>query len=271
MNIRGFQGASEQGPGRYIFAVLATIGAMALRGSLDPVLGAYVPYLAVLPAVVLSAWYCGLGPSVLTTVLCFLGEQYWFIPPYRSLAIAGGAELAGTLVYFLVSALVVALAELNRRATATLAVSKQNLEQASEALRKSHEELEWRVRERTRELQEKNTELVNQTETVRDLSGRLLQMQDEERRRIARALHDSLGQLNLLGWGAAVIGQIDSLVRPYVISERAKLHTLLVFFALLGGVKAFGVMGLFIGPVVLSVTLVVLEMLREANLDHPTA
>jgi predicted PurR-regulated permease PerM len=75
--------------------------------------------------------------------------------------------------------------------------------------------------------------------------------------------------LILLGWGAAVVGQVDSLVRPYVISGRAKLHTLLVFFALLGGVKAFGVMGLFIGPVVLSVTLVVLEMLQEANLDYP--
>lgn len=77
--------------------------------------------------------------------------------------------------------------------------------------------------------------------------------------------------LILLGWGAAVVGQIDSLVRPYVISERAKMHTLLVFFALLGGVKAFGIMGLFIGPVVLSVTLVVLEMLREENLYRSTA
>lgn len=77
--------------------------------------------------------------------------------------------------------------------------------------------------------------------------------------------------LILLGWGAAIIGQIDSIVRPYVISERAKMHTLLVFFALLGGVEAFGVMGLFIGPVVLSVTLVVLEMLQEERLDHPTA
>jgi predicted PurR-regulated permease PerM len=75
--------------------------------------------------------------------------------------------------------------------------------------------------------------------------------------------------LILLGWGAAVVGQIDTLVRPYVISERAKMHTLMVFFALLGGVQAFGIMGLFIGPVVLSVTLVVLEMLREANLDSP--
>jgi hypothetical protein len=40
---------------------------------------------------------------------------------------------------------------------------------------------------------------------------------------------------------------------------------LLVFFALLGGVRAFGVLGLFIGPVVLSLTLVVFEMLREEN------
>jgi predicted PurR-regulated permease PerM len=74
--------------------------------------------------------------------------------------------------------------------------------------------------------------------------------------------------LILLGLGAGVIGQIDSLVRPYVISEKAKLNTLMVFFSLLGGVKAFGIMGLFIGPVVLSFTLVVLEMLRETVLNH---
>lgn len=77
--------------------------------------------------------------------------------------------------------------------------------------------------------------------------------------------------LILLGWGAGIVAQVDNLVRPYVIGGRAKLHTLLVFFALLGGVKAFGVMGLFIGPVVLSVTIVVLEMLRETNLDYPAA
>ena len=75
----------------------------------------------------------------------------------------------------------------------------------------------------------------------------------------------------LLGWGTGVVGQIDTLVRPYVISGRIKLHTLLIFFALLGGVEAFGVMGLFIGPVVLSVTLVVLELLQETNLDYTAA
>jgi predicted PurR-regulated permease PerM len=74
--------------------------------------------------------------------------------------------------------------------------------------------------------------------------------------------------LILLGWGAGVVAQADNVVRPYVISERANLSTLAVFFALLGGVKAFGVMGLFVGPVALSFTLVVLEMLRETILDY---
>jgi predicted PurR-regulated permease PerM len=71
--------------------------------------------------------------------------------------------------------------------------------------------------------------------------------------------------LLLLGWGAAVVGQVDALVRPYVISKQVTVHTLLLFFALLGGVKAFGIMGLFIGPVVLSVTTAVLGMLEEMN------
>jgi PAS domain S-box-containing protein len=55
--------------------------------------------------------------------------------------------------------------------------------------------LEERVQNRTRELEVKNLELIRQTEVVRELSARLLQIQDEERRRIARELHDSVGQM----------------------------------------------------------------------------
>ncbi|MBS1842567.1 MAG: AI-2E family transporter [Acidobacteria bacterium] len=73
----------------------------------------------------------------------------------------------------------------------------------------------------------------------------------------------------LLSWGAVVVAQADNVIRPYIISQRANLNTLAVFFALLGGVQAFGVMGVFIGPVALSFTLVVLQMLRETILDHP--
>jgi len=78
---------------------------------------------------------------------------------------------------------------------AKLAVSTGELRQASEELGRSHGELELSVAERTIQLQQKNDEIINQAEVVRELSGRLLQMQDEERRRIARELHDSVGQL----------------------------------------------------------------------------
>ena len=77
--------------------------------------------------------------------------------------------------------------------------------------------------------------------------------------------------LILLVWCGAVVTQIDHLVRPYVISGRAKMHPLAVFLALLGGVSAFGVMGLFIGPLVMSLTLVVLELLSEGNLEESAA
>src|SRR6266568_8422898 len=63
--------------------------------------------------------------------------------------------------------------------------------QTEDALRQS----EARVRQRTRELEEKNQALLEQESTVRELSGQLLRAQDEERRRIARELHDSAGQI----------------------------------------------------------------------------
>jgi two-component system NarL family sensor kinase len=54
--------------------------------------------------------------------------------------------------------------------------------------------IEGSVRERTRELHEKNVEIAGQAGQLRELSTRLLKVQDEERRRIARELHDSAGQ-----------------------------------------------------------------------------
>jgi predicted PurR-regulated permease PerM len=69
----------------------------------------------------------------------------------------------------------------------------------------------------------------------------------------------------LLLWGAGVVGQVDAVVRPYVIGAQVKVQTLLVFFSLLGGVEAFGIVGIFIGPVILSVTMAILEMLRVTD------
>lgn len=61
-------------------------------------------------------------------------------------------------------------------------------EKARQELKQAHNELELRVQQRTRDLSEK-------TEEVRQLTVRLLRLQDEERRRIARELHDSTGQM----------------------------------------------------------------------------
>jgi signal transduction histidine kinase len=61
------------------------------------------------------------------------------------------------------------------------------IQQRDSALQQAHDELEMRVKERTAELQEAE-------EKLRKLSNRLLQLRDEERRQIARELHDSSGQ-----------------------------------------------------------------------------
>ncbi len=75
----------------------------------------------------------------------------------------------------------------------------------------------------------------------------------------------------LVGLGIGVIGLADNFVRPYVISGRINLHPLLVFFALLGGVEAFGFLGLFIGPATLSVAVAVYELLRAESTPAPAS
>ena len=67
----------------------------------------------------------------------------------------------------------------------------------------------------------------------------------------------------LLVYGTGVISTADNVVRPLVLSGRVKLNTLLVFFSLLGGVQAFGIVGLFVGPIIVSVAAALVGMLAE--------
>ena len=69
------------------------------------------------------------------------------------------------------------------------------LRQSEERLRILAESLESQVQERTRELEMRTHDVVEQAEQLRDLSVRLMTTQDEERRRIAREMHDSAGQI----------------------------------------------------------------------------
>jgi PAS domain S-box-containing protein len=86
--------------------------------------------------------------------------------------------------------------------------SERALRESEERLRTLAGELETQVRVRTRELEQRNTEVLQQSEQLRELSNRLLQTQDEERRHIARELHDSAGQiLTALGMNLASVTQ----------------------------------------------------------------
>ena len=73
--------------------------------------------------------------------------------------------------------------------------TERALNESEERLRTLADGLETQVRVRTQELEQRNTEVLQQSEQLRELSNRLLQTQDDERRRIARELHDSAGQI----------------------------------------------------------------------------
>ena len=73
----------------------------------------------------------------------------------------------------------------------------------------------------------------------------------------------------LVGWGLLVISSIDNFLSPRLVGQRARLHELLIFFGVLGGVNVFGVIGVVLGPVLVAVTLALLEMVRQANQPVP--
>ncbi len=66
---------------------------------------------------------------------------------------------------------------------------------SEEALKQAHENLEQQVRERTTELEEQVAERNRAESSLRELTGRLLRLRDDEQRRLARELHDSVGQM----------------------------------------------------------------------------
>lgn len=67
----------------------------------------------------------------------------------------------------------------------------------------------------------------------------------------------TLEAIGLAVWGTLVISWVDNLIRPLVISSATKISFLLVMFGVLGGLAAFGLVGLFIGPVILAILLAV--------------
>jgi len=182
---------------RYCLAIGSLIVAAGLCSIVTLWIGDRFAYVFLLPAVAFTAWYCGIGPSIIVVLLASFGAAYGFRPSLHPFPIPRVADLIGVVSFLLASTLILLMGEWRHR---------QN-----SALWKAQDDLELKVRERTADLDEVNRNL-------RDLSARLMQLQDDERRRIARELHDSVGQtLAALSMNLATVrSDIEQLARTAV-------------------------------------------------------
>ncbi|WP_158096050.1 AI-2E family transporter [Cloacibacillus sp. An23] len=71
---------------------------------------------------------------------------------------------------------------------------------------------------------------------------------------------DVTNSVILLLWGLLVVSSIDNVIKPMFISEGSKIHMLLVFIGLFGGLYAWGFIGVFVGPLLLSLGMFLLDI-----------
>lgn len=76
--------------------------------------------------------------------------------------------------------------------------------------------------------------------------------------------------IGVMAWGVCIVSTSDNVIRPLVISGATQIPFLLIMFGVLGGIASFGLVGLFIGPVILAVLLAIWrEWLHETNEFDP--
>jgi len=69
----------------------------------------------------------------------------------------------------------------------------------------------------------------------------------------------------LLLWSLALVGTIDNVLKPLVVSGRAQISTLPVFLGLMGGLSAFGAIGMVLGPVIVALVIALVSFAEESR------
>lgn len=177
----------------YAVALVVTTIAVLIRWALNPILGDSVPWITLFPSVAFVAFNFSVGPSVMSVALGLIAVDRFIAPISGPLAVPR-QNAAMSIIFIAGCGLLIVFGESRQR-------NLRKLYRSEAELKKAQEELQHKVEERTRELSS-NLALLQSAikmrnraeEELRKLSARLLRVQDEERRRIARELHDSTGQ-----------------------------------------------------------------------------
>jgi predicted PurR-regulated permease PerM len=75
----------------------------------------------------------------------------------------------------------------------------------------------------------------------------------------------------MLGWGIGVVSMIDQFLRPWLIGQAVQIPALFLVFTVLGGLALYGLIGLFVGPVLVSLLMTTIQIYREEYHHAETA
>ncbi|HRE10091.1 MAG TPA: AI-2E family transporter [Ignavibacteria bacterium] len=71
----------------------------------------------------------------------------------------------------------------------------------------------------------------------------------------------------LLAYASLVIGMVDNFLLPRLIKQKAKMNELFVFFSVIGGIQLFGILGLFLGPIILAIAIGLLTVFKGGKIN----
>jgi predicted PurR-regulated permease PerM len=77
--------------------------------------------------------------------------------------------------------------------------------------------------------------------------------------------------LVMLGWGIGVVSMIDQFLRPWLIGQAVQIPVFFLVFSVLGGLALYGLIGLFVGPVLVSLLMTTIQIYREEYHQDETA
>lgn len=162
---------------RYGAALLSVVVATLVRMWLDPLFGERSPFDTYFFAILFTAWYGGLGPSILAVTSGFLAALYFFVYPRGAVFPVDTPESqVDTMLYIIVGLASVFFSE-------SMHSAQLRAERNSAALKTKTAELEKAIEER-----------IHAQEAYVELLRRFVNAQESERHRISRELHDQCGQ-----------------------------------------------------------------------------